>query len=79
FIMDYFYSGHFLKNIHQYIGDDFFKLPISFEELTIIVLDECRSKYLKLSDFVIQNLIVHIALAISRVKDGFQISELIID
>lgn len=79
FIMDYFYSGHFLKNIHQYIGDEFFKLPISFEELTIIVLDECRSQYLKLSDFVIQNLIVHIALAISRVKDGFQISELVID
>ncbi|KHD46095.1 BglG family transcription antiterminator [Streptococcus hongkongensis] len=79
FIMDYFYSGHFLKNIHQYIGDDFFKLPISFEELTIIVLDECRSQYLKLSDFVIQNLIVHIALAISRVKDGFEISELHID
>lgn len=79
FIMDYFFSGHFLKNIHQYVGDDFFKLPISFEELTIIVLDECRSQYLKLSDFVIQNLIVHIALAITRVNDGFQISEMKID
>ncbi|EGJ27505.1 BglG family transcription antiterminator [Streptococcus porcinus] len=79
FIMDYFFSGYFLKNIHQYIGDDFFKLPISFEELTIIVLDECRSRYLKLSDFVIQNLIVHIALAIKRVNDGFKISQLNID
>ncbi|VTS12923.1 BglG family transcription antiterminator [Streptococcus pseudoporcinus] len=79
FIMDYFFSGYFLKNIHQYIGDDFFKLPISFEELTIIVLDECRSRYLKLSDFVIQNLIVHIALAIKRVNDGFKISQLKID
>lgn len=79
FIMDYFFSGYFLKNIHQYVGDDFFKLPISFEELTIIVLDECRSQYLKLSDFVIQNLIVHIALAITRVTDGFKISQLNID
>lgn len=79
FIMDYFFSGNFLKNIHQYVGDDFFKLPISFEELTIIVLDECRSQSLKLSDFVIQNLIVHIALAISRVNDGFKISQLSID
>lgn len=79
FIMDYFFSGYFLKNIHQYVGDDFFKLPISFEELTIIVLDECRSQYLKLSDFVIQNLIVHIALAITRVNDGFKISQLKID
>ncbi|MTB58161.1 BglG family transcription antiterminator [Streptococcus uberis] len=79
FIMDYFFSGNFLKNIHQYVGDDFFKLPISFEELIIIVLDECRSQSLKLSDFVIQNLIVHIALAISRVNDGFKISQLSID
>ncbi|EHJ56857.1 hypothetical protein HMPREF9318_02125 [Streptococcus urinalis FB127-CNA-2] len=79
FIMDYYFSGHFLKNIHQYVGDDFFKLPISFEEITIIVLDECRNQSLKLSDFVIQNLIVHIALAISRVNKGFRISELKID
>lgn len=79
FIMDYFFSGQFLKNIHQYVGDEFFKIPISFEELTIIVLDECRSQNLKLSDFVIQNLIVHIALAITRVNDGFQISQLKID
>lgn len=79
FIMDYFFSGNFLKNLHQYVGDDFFKLPIRFEELTIIVLDECRSQSLKLSDFVIQNLIVHIALAISRVNDGFKISQLTIN
>lgn len=79
FIMDYFFSGQFLQNIHQYIGDDFLQLPISFEELTIIVLDECRSGGLKLSDFVIQNLIVHIALAISRIRSGFHISKLSID
>ncbi|MGT2836823.1 BglG family transcription antiterminator [Streptococcus macacae] len=79
FIMDYFFSGHFLKNLHQYVGDDFFKLPISFEELTIIVLDECRSEQLQLSDFMIQNLIVHIALAIKRIKDGFELSPIAID
>lgn len=79
FIMDYFFSGHFLQNIHQYIGDDFFRLPLSFEELTIIVLDECRSQEFKLSDFVLQNLIVHLALAIKRVGDGFKISELTVD
>lgn len=79
FIMDYFFSGHFLKNLHQYVGDEFFNLPISFEELTIIVLDECRSDNLKLSDFMIQNLVVHIALAIKRVKDGFDLSPIAID
>ena len=79
FIMDYFFSGRFLKNLHQYVSNDFFKLPISFEELTIIVLDECRSENLKLSDLMIQNLIVHIALAIKRVTDGFELSPIAID
>ncbi|WP_057490509.1 BglG family transcription antiterminator [Streptococcus orisasini] len=79
FIMDYFFSGRFLKNLHQYVSNDFFKLPISFEELTIIVLDECRSEKLKLSDLMIQNLIVHIALAIKRVTDGFELSPIAID
>lgn len=79
FIMDYFFSGHFLKNIHQYVGEDFFNLPISFEALTIIVLDECRSESLQLSDFIIQNLVIHIALALKRVLDGFEISPINLD
>ena len=79
FIMDYFFSGQFMKNIHQYVRHDVLKLPINFEELTMVILDESRSQDLKLSDFVIQNLVVHIALAIKRLESGFQISAIDLD
>jgi lichenan operon transcriptional antiterminator len=79
FIMDYFFSGQFMKNIHQYVRHDVLKLPINFEELTMVILDESRSQGLKLSDFVIQNLVVHIALAIKRLESGFQISVIDLD
>ena len=79
FIMDYFFSGQFMKNIHQYVRHDVLKLPINFEELTLVILDESRSQGLKLSDFVIQNLVVHIALAIKRLESGFQISAIDLD
>ncbi|MBM7643702.1 BglG family transcription antiterminator [Streptococcus loxodontisalivarius] len=78
FIMDYFFSGQFLKNIHHYMSEDVLDLPISFEELTIIVVDECRNGNLGLSDFVIQNLVIHIALAIKRMRDGFDLAPIIL-
>lgn len=79
FIMDYFFSGHFMKNFQNYISEEILNLPISFEELTIVVLDECRNGKLSLSDFVIQNLVIHIALALKRVMDGFQMTPIYLD
>ncbi|MFC3928887.1 BglG family transcription antiterminator [Streptococcus caprae] len=76
FIMDYFFDNRFVNTLHQYIDSAFFQQKITFEELMIIVLDECREGALKLSDFVIQNLIIHIALALRRVSEGFQINQL---
>ena len=64
FIMDYFISSGFMDMMHSYVDNELLNQRISFEELTIIVLDECREGGLKLSDFVIQNLVIHIALAI---------------
>lgn len=74
FIMDYFFRDNFFKSIHNYIDDAMTQSVISLEELTLIVLDECREAKLKLSDFVIQNLVLHIALALRRIQEGFQMS-----
>lgn len=71
FIMDYF-----VNTLNTRLDDSLFNIKISFEELTIIVLDECREGKLKLSDFVIQNLVIHIALAIRRITEGFQIAKI---
>lgn len=76
FIMDYFISSGFMDMMHSYVDNELLNQRISFEELTIIVLDECREGGLKLSDFVIQNLVIHIALAIRRITEGFKISSL---
>jgi len=76
FIMDYFISSGFIDTMHSYVDNELLNQRISFEELTIIVLEECREGGLKLSDFVIQNLVIHIALAIRRITEGFKISKL---
>lgn len=73
FIMDYFFGNSFSISINKYVGNTLFLNDISFEEITIIVLDECREAHLKLSDYIIQNLVLHIALVIKRIKDGFKL------
>ncbi|MFL0249738.1 BglG family transcription antiterminator [Clostridium neuense] len=73
FIMDYFFSNSFSISINKYVGNTLFLGDISFEEITIIVLDECRGAGLRLSDYIIQNLVLHIVLAIKRIRDGFNL------
>lgn len=75
FIMNHFLGNQFLQSLHQYIQTDQFGDIIDLENLTKIVLEECREGKLSLSDFVIQNLVVHISLAVKRIKEGFQLSE----
>lgn len=75
FIMDYFIDSGFINTMHSYVDNELLNQKISFEELMIIVLDECREGGLKLSDFGIQNLVIHIALAIRRITEGFRISK----
>lgn len=76
FIMDYFIHSGFINTMQTYIDNELLNQKISFEELTIIFLDECREGHLKLSDFVIQNLVIHIALAIRRITEGFHIAKI---
>lgn len=76
FIMDYFINSGFMNTMHFYVDNELLSMTITLEELTIIVLDECREANLKLSDFVIQNLVIHIALAIRRIAEGFKIAKL---
>ena len=76
FIMDYFLSNQFFKTLHYHVQSNFFDQTLSLEEIARIVLEECQDAKLKLSDFVLQNLVVHIALAMVRIKSGFEIKNL---
>lgn len=73
FIMDYFF-GHDIEESMYSIVENHFITDIDFAELTMFVLDECRDAKLKLSDFVIQNLVLHIALMIQRIRLGYQLA-----
>lgn len=76
FIKNYFLENQFFITLHPYVRLNFFDQVLSLEELARIVLDECQKANLKLSDFVLQNLVIHIALAIERIKTGSEIKNL---
>ncbi|SND88905.1 PTS system transporter subunit IIB [Streptococcus pneumoniae] len=76
FIINYFLENQFFKTIHCYVKFNFFDQTVPLEEFARIVLDECQEANLKLSDFVLQNLVVHISLSVIRLKSGFEIKNI---
>lgn len=76
FIMDTFFGKNYHNFLQKYLGNSQFFKDVSFEELTIIILDETREAKLKISDFIIQNLVLHLSLAIKRLQEGFEIKDL---
>ncbi|WP_313629776.1 BglG family transcription antiterminator [Enterococcus devriesei] len=76
FIMDTLFGKTYANSMKDYLGNSQFFKEISLEELTIIILDETREAHLKVSDFIIQNLVLHLSLGIKRMKEGFEIKDL---
>lgn len=75
FILNYFFSTSYnnITNINVLNGK--YK-NFSVETIFIIVLEQCREFEIQLTDFVLQNLVLHIALAIKRNEKGFTINKL---
>lgn len=71
FIMNYFFMDRLHDNLFAFSMYANLLEGISVEEIVIIVLDECRESQLKLSDFIVYNLVLHIVLAIKRIQNGF--------
>lgn len=71
FIMNYFFMDRLHDNLFAFSMYANLLEGISVEEIVIIVLDECRESQLKLSDFIVYNLVLHIGLAIKRIQNGF--------
>ena len=76
FIMDNFFGSNYNNSLKEYLGNNEFFQDIRIENLTIIILDEIREAKLKVSDIIIQNLILHLSLAIKRLQEGFEIKDL---
>lgn len=73
FMMNYFFLQRLQDNLYTFSTYTNLLDGISVEEIVIIVLDECREARLKLSDFIIFNIVLHIGLAIKRLQSGFEI------
>jgi len=74
FIMSYFFVERLQNNLKCLGEISKLLTTISSEEILLIVLDECRNAELKLSDTVMLNIVIHIALAMKRVEEGYQIN-----
>ncbi|EZX21730.1 BglG family transcription antiterminator [Mammaliicoccus sciuri] len=70
FIMDYFLGNSFFHSINKYFQDTPLLQQINMEELAIIVVDETRESKVYLSDYILQNLVLHLGLMIRRLLDG---------
>lgn len=70
FIMDYFLGNSFFHSINKYFQETPLLQQINMEELAIIVVDETRESKVYLSDYILQNLVLHLGLMIRRLLDG---------
>jgi lichenan operon transcriptional antiterminator len=75
FIMDHFLESGFESTIINYIGKSLFNSEIDFEDLTKLVMLECKNVKIKITDYEIQRLSLHVLLSINRVKNGFNIKD----
>ncbi|MCX8655308.1 BglG family transcription antiterminator [Gilliamella sp. B2840] len=76
FIMSYFFHEDSINFLHHLSYFNQSCEAISFDTLTIIILDECREAHIKLSDVMIQNIVLHLSLSIKRLQSGLSIQNL---
>lgn len=69
FIKDYFFIDSFQNSIFSLIQNDLLE-ESHFSDIIMVVIDECRNAQLQLPDFVLHNLVVHLALMMSRIRLG---------
>lgn len=76
FIMDYFFMDRLKDNLSAFSTYTSILENVNIAEILMIVLDECRENELHLSDFVMYNIVLHIGLAIKRIKAGFKMDRI---
>lgn len=74
FMMDYFF-GQESQHLSYGLVENELLEDISFSSLLTIVIDQCRAAGLRISDFVMKNLVLHIALLLQRVKQGASLKD----
>lgn len=79
FIISYFFESNLSNSINKYVDNTLFSNNINLDKIMEIILNECRKEDFKLSDYVIQNLILYFALMVNRIKNGFTLTSIEVD
>lgn len=69
-ILDYFFRSKKFVSLQEYMDHSGFFDEIPSGAILMIILEELRNEELHLSDMMIQNLLLHIALSIKRLQCG---------
>lgn len=69
-ILDYFFRNKKFVSLQEYMDHSGFFDEIPSDAILMIVLEELRREGIHLSDMMIQNLLLHIALSIKRLQCG---------
>lgn len=79
FIMNYFFKGSRFTSIQEYMDHTRYFDDIPTECFIMIILDECRKNKIKLSDVMIQNILMHLTLSIKRIEKGLKLKGFTLD
>lgn len=72
-IMDYFLSEQVGKSLAGYTEIAHLFTDVDVKELYRSILEVCREENLRLSDFALTNLLVHLCLAMKRLQAGYAV------
>jgi len=67
FIMDYFFKEIQFNSIQEYANQTSYFDDMPIAKLIMIILEECRNLNIKLSDVMVQNVLIHLMLSIKRI------------
>ena len=71
-IMDYFFRSSTFNSIQEYMDHSGYFDDIPTEQLLRMVLDESRQFGIRLSDIMVQNVLLHLALSVKRMQAGLR-------
>lgn len=74
FMSDYFFGDTLDDSVLTFVGETLFE-ACNYTEIVMIILEESRKESLKLSDYVVHNLVLHIGLTVRRIHLGNQLED----
>lgn len=69
-IMDYFFRTANFSSLREYMDHSGYFDDIPLEMMLMIILEETRKENIRISDVMVQNTLMHLALSIKRIQSG---------